>query len=178
MRRSGAAATCLPVQIEADDWEAALFIHVAGPECKRDRQALRKSATPTPTRLEAELLTHGKASVAVLRLQILTAAEDPLSYEILLTPGAVQSHYESLKLLAGQARLCWFFGDSDYRLLRAQQQELSDAERGNFENMARQSFAHDSVVRMAGKYDAEAALAEIVSHYQLREGVAGHQPAH
>ncbi|MGI9335649.1 MAG: hypothetical protein ACR2RL_21090, partial [Gammaproteobacteria bacterium] len=56
MRVTGAAATCVPVRTEArsvppsaagsqqneserDGWEAALFVQLAGPECKADRQA-------------------------------------------------------------------------------------------------------------------------------------------
>ncbi len=171
MRASGAAATCVPVQIDQGQWESALFIHVAGPECKQDRYILKRAAAPTPATLQTELLTHDSAAIVLLRLEALTVPDDPLAFEILLTPGKVPSHYECLKLLSQQARLCWFFGDTDYRIIQAQNQEIGAEQHENFEALAREGFAHDSVLRMTGKYDANAALAEIVSHYELRQDV-------
>lgn len=171
MRASGTAATCVPVQIDQGQWESALFIHVAGPECKQDRYILKRAVTPTPASLHTELLTHASAAIVLFRLETLTVPDDPLAYEILLTPGKVPSHYECLKLLSQQKRLCWFFGDADYRIIQAQNQEIGTQQHNNFEALAREAFAHDSVLRMIGKYDADAALAEIVSHYELRQDI-------
>jgi hypothetical protein len=171
MRASGTAATCVPVQIDQGRWESALFIHVAGAECKQDRYILKRAATPTPATLHTELLTHASAAIVLLRLQALTVPDDPLVFEILLTPGEVTSHYECLKLLSQQERLCWFFGDTDYRIIQAQNQEIGAEQHKNFEALSREAFAHDSVLRMTGKYDANAALGEIVSHYELRQNV-------
>lgn len=171
MRASGTAATCVPVQIDQGQWESALFIHVAGPECKQDRYILKCAATPTPATLRTELLTHASAAIVLLRLEALTVPNNPLAFEILLTPGKVSGHYECLKLLSQQARLCWFFGDTDYRIIQAQNQEVDAEQHENFEALAREAFAHDSVLRLMGKYDASAALREIVSHYELRQDV-------
>lgn len=171
MRASGAAATCVPVQIDQGQWESALFLHVAGPECKQDRYILKRAATPTPATLQTELLTHASAAIVLFRLEALTVPDDPLAFEILLTPGKVTSHYECLKLLSQQARWCWFFGDTDYRVIQAQNQEIGAEQHENFETLAREAFAHDSVLRMTGKYDADAAVTDIVSHYQLRQDV-------
>ncbi len=171
MRASGAAATCVPVQIDKGHWESALFIHVAGPECKQDRYILKRAALPTAATLHTELLTHASAAIVLFRLETLTVPDDPLVFEILLTPGKVPSHYECVKLLSQQARLCWFFGDTDYRIIQAQNQEIGAEQHENFEALAREAFAHDSVLRMTGKYDANAALAEVVSHYELRQDV-------
>ena len=43
MQSSGAAATCVAVQLDGIDWEAALFIQLAGAECKADRRAIEQS---------------------------------------------------------------------------------------------------------------------------------------
>ena len=67
--------------------------------------------------------------------------------------------------------MCWFFGDTDYRIIQAQNQEVDAEQHENFEALAREAFAHDSVLRLMGKYDASAALREIVSHYELRQDV-------
>ncbi len=171
MRASGAAATCVPVQIDKGQWESALFVHVAGPECKQDRYILKRAAAPIPTAVETELLTHDRAAIVLFRLEALTMPDDPAAFEILLTPGKASGHYECLKLLSQQARLCWFFGDTDYRIIQAQIHEIGAEQHENFEALAREAFAHDSVLRMTGKYDADAALAEVVSHYELRQDV-------
>ena len=168
MRKSGAAATCIPVKLEGPQWETALFIHVAGPECEQDRRILKTARTPTPATLSAELMTHASASIIVLRLEVLTVVDDPLVFEILLTPGAVTSHYECVKLLAIQERICWFFGDSDFRVLQALEQVIDSDKHQRFEALAREAFAHDSLVRMAGNFNAEAALAEVAAHYTPR----------
>jgi hypothetical protein len=181
MRKSGAAATCVPVQLEGPDWETALFIHVSGPECKQDRRILKSAREPTPATLSAELMTHANAAIIVLRLEVMTVIDDPLVFEILLTPGAVSSHYECVKLLAGQQRICWFFGDGDFRVLQAQEQTIDRDKHESFESLAREAFAHDSLVRIAGKFDAEAALAEVAAHYAPRSeenDVRADEPRH
>jgi hypothetical protein len=43
MRAGGAAATCVPVQLDGAHWETAFFFQVAGPECKEDRRVLRNT---------------------------------------------------------------------------------------------------------------------------------------
>lgn len=170
MRRSGAAATCVPVQIDEGRWESALFLHLAGPECKQDRRIVKTATEPLPLQLEPEILAHQRASVVLLRASVATVAADPLVFEILLTPGAVTSHYESLRLLSEQQRVLWFFGDSDFRVLAVQEQDIDDQQQQKFAEIAKDAFAHDTVVRMASNYDHEAALNEIAAHYAPREG--------
>ena len=173
MRESGAAATCVPVQIDEGVWESALFLHLSGPECKQDRRIVKTTTTPLPVELEVELMAHQRAAIVMLRARVATVQSDPLIFEILLTPGAVTSHYQSLKLLSEQQRLIWFFGDDDYRILAAQEQMVDPELHGKFAETAKDAFAHDTVVRMAGNYDSEKAVDEIVSHYTPREGVDG-----
>ncbi len=170
MRESGAAATCVPVQIDEGVWESALFLHLAGPECKQYRRIVKTATPPLPVALEVELMAHQRAAIVMLRARVSTVQSDPLIFEILLTPGAVTSHYESLKLLSEQERLVWFFGDNDYRVLAAQEQTIAPELHTRFADVAKDAFAHDTVVRMAGNYDAEKAVDEIVSHYTPREG--------
>lgn len=167
MRDKDIAATCIPVQFDDDEWESAFFFHVAGPESKYDRRVLKKNRT-TPTVLETELMAHAKASVVLMRLEVQTVVDDPLVFEILLLPGEFSIHYECLKSLAKQKRIRYFFADSDYRVLQEQEQKISDVQHEKFENLAREAFAHDSVLRMTSKYNAQAALSEVVAHYNLR----------
>ena len=167
MREKDIAATCIPVQYDDEVWESAFFFHVAGPESKQDRRILKRDKI-TPTILMTELMTHANASVVLMRFEIQTIINDPLVFEILFVPGEVSLHYECLKFLAQQNRLRYFFADSGFRVLQEQEQSINSAQHQNFEALAREAFAHDSVIRMTGQYNAQAALSEVVAHYQIR----------
>ena len=171
MRERDIAATCIPVQFDDDQWESAFFFHVAGPESKHDRRILKRDKV-TPAVLITELISHTSASVVIMRCEVQTIIDDPLVFEILMIPGEVGMHYECLKLLTQQLRIRYFFSDSDYRILQEQEQAISGAQHEKFEALAREAFAHDSLIRITGKYDAQAALAEVVSHYQVRTEVS------
>lgn len=171
MRSSGSAATCVPVRLGgAGDWEAAFFLHVSGPECKQDRRLLKNAAAPLSTKLEPRLMAHRTAAIIAIELSVATVPEDPLKYEILLIPGREETHYQSVKLLARQERVCWFFGDNDYRVIQAQELEIGADQHELFESIARDAFAHDSLLRISNQYDSGAALSEIASHYSPRAG--------
>lgn len=170
MSKSGAAATCLPVQLDGREWETALFVQVSGAECKDDRRAMRRCAGALAVSVETDLVEHEHAAVIVLRLEIFTREDDPLAAEILLTPGDSDTHFESLKLLSSQARLCWFFGDQSYWAVFSQAHPLAAAAHQEFDALLRDALRHDTLVRMTGRYDAQAALSHIVSHYELAAG--------
>ncbi len=171
MRSVGAAVTCVPVALDGDDWETAIFFDVGGPESKSDRRALRTARSPLPIGLETDLIEHGAAAVVILRLEVFTSADSPLAGEILLTPGGNATHFDSLKLLTTQRRLVWFFGDADSRIVHSQQHALDDAQRSGFDELLRDAVHHDALVRLTGRYDDRAALGELASHYELRRRV-------
>ena len=177
MQASGAAATCVPVQLDGEAWEAALFIQLAGAECKADRRAIKRSEGPLPVGMETDLIETEHAAVVVLRPEIHTQPDDPFTCEILLTPGDGGAHFEALKLLGGQPRLCWFFADQSHWLLHSQQHPLDYDQHTEFESLLRDALKHDAMIRMTRRYDAQAALAEVVKHYELRAGVerGGHE---
>jgi hypothetical protein len=87
MRSAGAAATCVAVQLDGSDWEAALFIQLAGAECKADRRAIKLSKGPLPVGMETDLVETETGSVVILRPEVHTQPGDPFACEILLTPG-------------------------------------------------------------------------------------------
>lgn len=170
MRSNGAAATCVAVQLDDNDWEAALFIQLAGAECKADRRALKQAKGPVPVGMESDLVETDTGAVVVLRPEAHTQRGDPFACEILLTPGEGGAHFEALKLLSRQPRLCWFFGDQTHWILHSQQHPLDPAQHEGFDALLRDALKHDTMVRMSNRYDAQAALAEIVKHYELRAG--------
>ncbi|MBA2490167.1 MAG: hypothetical protein H0V34_00160 [Gammaproteobacteria bacterium] len=168
MRKTGAAATCVTVQLDAGEWEAALFVQLAGEQCERDRRALFTMNKRVPVGIETDVIEHEHGAVVMLRLDICTVPDDPMVAEILLTPGGACGHFEVLQRLSCQPRLCWFFGDEDYLVLGAQQHGFADAQRAEFDRLRLDAVRHDAVVRCTGRYDAQAALGGVASYYRLR----------
>ena len=168
MRDSGAAATCVAVQLDGDDWEAALFLQLAGPECKEERRLLRRVSGSIPVGMEADVIEHANAAVVVLRLEVHCGAPQPMPFEILLVPGTATGHFEAVKLVSGEARLTWFFGDSSGGLIHAQSHALDEAQHQGFAELLAEALRHDRLVRLTGRHDGNAALAEITSHYSPR----------
>jgi hypothetical protein len=125
--------------------------------------------------LESDVVETDHGAVVVLRPELHTRARDPLVAEILLTPGAGGSHHEALRLLSSQPSLSWFFADAACWVLHAQSLPLAPEHHQGFAALLAQSLRHDTLVRLTGAYDARAALAEVVRHYELRP--AGAQPA-
>ncbi|MFQ6023088.1 MAG: hypothetical protein ACE5NW_10230 [Acidiferrobacterales bacterium] len=171
MQATDVTVTCLPVQLNTASWETALFFRLAGPECKQDRRVLAKIQRPLPVTIETDLLELQHAAVVTLRVEIVTVPDDPLAGEILLTPGGAQAHFDGLKLLSQQQRLCWFFSDQDFHVLHSQQNPLDDEQRAGFDDLLRDAVKHDALIRAAARYDAQAALMEVVTHYELRAGI-------
>jgi hypothetical protein len=179
MHASGAAATCVAVQLDGDDWEAALFFQLAGAECKADRRAVKNARGPLAVGMDTDLIETDSGAVVLLRPAIYTQPDDPFTCEILLTPGDGGAHFEALKLLCRQPRLTWILGDQTHWILHSQQHALDAAQHQGFDELLRDALRHDTMVRMSNRYDAQAALAEIVKHYELRAGTraGGHFPA-
>lgn len=175
MDRSGSAATCLPVELDSGQsdgspqWESAIFFQIAGPESKEDRRRLRKSEKPVAVGVETDLISHEKAGVVVLRLEVYTREDDPLVGEVLFAPGEHQPHFETLELLTRQPRLVWFFGDQSYHVLKKQQFSMSSDEHQAFQEILNDTVRHDALLRMTTGYDANAALSDIVSRYEMRQ---------
>lgn len=175
MRETGAAATCVPVRLDGGGWEAALFIQLADVESEPDRRLLARAGTPVPVAVETDLIENENAAVVVLRLETYARPDDPLAVEILLTPGNANGHFDTLNRLANQPRLCWFFADRDFHVIHAQQHALNNEQHAGFDALLRDAAVHDAVIRCTGRYNAQSALASIVSHYELRAGIKAQQ---
>ncbi|MFQ5993863.1 MAG: hypothetical protein ACE5K1_02115 [Acidiferrobacterales bacterium] len=172
MHTAGAAVTCVPVKLDQNQWETAVFFRVAGPESKRDRHILAKAERPLPVGMEADLLALEHAAVVTIRVEVFTLPDNPLTGEILITPGSASVQFDTLKLLSEQPRLSWFFSDQDFRVLHSQQSPLGSEQGVAFDDLLRDAVRHDALVRATAKYDAQAALGEVVEHYEFREGVS------
>jgi len=147
-----------------------VFFSVGGPESKEDRRVLRKTEGAIPVGIEADLIEHGSAAVVVLRLEVHTRPDDPLAAEILLAPGNSGGHFDACKLLTQQSRLVCFFADEAGWVIRMHQIPLQPEHRQVFGEILDDATAHDALIRMTARYDAMAALSEVASHYEIREG--------
>jgi uncharacterized membrane protein len=166
------AATLVPVQLDGGLWEAVLFLRLAGPECKADRRTLSRAQGPLAVGIESDVIEDPSGAVVMLRLEVHTDAGDPFAAEILLTPGCNESHFEAMRLLGGQPRLCWFFGDADAAVLHAQSHSLSEEQRRGFAEIAQDAARHDALIRCTGRYDADAALEAVRARYAPRTDAA------
>jgi len=176
MHERDIAATLVPVQLDGGQWEAALFVRLAGPECKADRRVLAKAKSPLPVGVESDVIEDTSAAVVMLRVEVHVDAADPFAAEILLTPGHNPSHFEAMRLLGIQERLCWFFGDADGSVLHAQSHALSDAQRAGFAELAQEAARHDALIRCTGRYDAQAAMDAVRARYAPRTEATVHSP--
>jgi len=168
MAASGAAATCIPVELDGGAPEAAFFINLAGPESKADRRVIRKWRGPLSLGLDSDVIETVHGAVVVLRPEVHTGPFDPFVCEILVTPGEGGTHFEALDLLSRQPRPTWFFGDRGFEIIRTQQHPLDDEQRGEFAALLKEALRYDAMTRMTRRYDGRAALGEVVSHYTLR----------
>jgi len=171
MRAGGSTVTCLPVQIDSsddNDWQAAVFFRLGGSESKKDIELLRTQKSALSVGIETDLIEHDNATVVLLRMQMFTMPDNPLVGEVLITPGGAETHYEVLTLLGGQQELTWFLSDEEFNLIHQQRQPLNDEWRTEFLALRDEAFKRDSIIRLAGKYSAQTAFAEVVSNYSLR----------
>ena len=168
MDYTGSGATCLPVQIDGGDWESAIFFQLGGRESKDDRRILSRLSSTVPVSVETDLIDHNNAAVIVIRFEVFTRQDNPLIGEVLLTPGHISAHFETIRLLTQQNALKWFFSDSAYWIIHSQQNRLGGTEHAAFQQVLDDATRHDAFIRLTGTYDVESALREVVSHYEFR----------
>ena len=168
MQQSGAMTTCVPVEFDEGGFESTVFFELSGDECEFDRLILSRAGSPFAINLEAELIEHAKASVVMLRFEILTQPDDPLVGEVLIVPGLGAVQFDTLKCLSNQSYLKFYFSDEKYNVIHSQQLVLSNQERQGYAQILEEVISHDALIRLTGKYDAMAALSEIVDHYDVR----------
>ena len=171
MNAGGSTVTCLPVQLDTESeavWQSALFFRLGGQESQRDIRLLKKTTDAFAVGIETDIIEHANATVVLLRLQVFTQKDNPLIGEVLLTPGGAETHYELLGLLGKQETLTWFFSHQNYQVIHQQRQPLSKESQDEFLALRSEAFKRDSIIRLAGKYSAQTAFAEVVSNYALR----------
>jgi hypothetical protein len=165
MAASGAMTTCVPVEIDQDIWESAVFFELGGAECAEDRKIMQASQKAFPVSLEADLIECQTAAIVMLRFEVMTCSDSPLAGEVLVAPGVGNVQFETIENLTRQESLKLFFSDEKYKVIHSQQIILRDQERQGYKGILEDAVRHDAMVRLTGRYDAIAALKEVTSHY-------------
>ena len=148
-------ATCLPVRIDGGDWRAALF-YVVAPDapCLKGGRIL---GGPFAVAFEADLHEHEAGTVFELGVEIRTPVR-PLAATMLFLTGHASGHFEALRLLAGRDEVVLHLGDAHCRTLWRQRVPLPEAHRAGIRALLDEAVGRDAVIRMTGRYDAEAAF--------------------
>jgi len=156
--------SCIPVQIDDQHWQAALF-YVLSP----DAPSLGKGALlggPFAVGIEADTVEHDNATLIEIGIEISVPVE-PLRGTLLFLTGHSTPHHEALKLLTTQQDLPLFLGDQHCNLLWQQRVPLSDAHREGFKELLDEAIARDAVIRMTGRYDPDAAFTDSLQSRRL-----------
>lgn len=151
--------TCVPVQIAAEDWKAALF-YVVPPDaaCLGGGQL---PGGPFKVEMEADLHDHENGTLIEIALTIDTPAE-PLQGTVMFLTGHSSTHFDAMKLLSQQDDLPLFIGDQYCNILSQQRVPLNNAWRQGFGQLLDEAVGRDAVIRMTGRYDPDLVFGEIL----------------
>ncbi|MFK7855198.1 MAG: hypothetical protein AB8B79_13840, partial [Granulosicoccus sp.] len=149
LHNANVTVSCLPVQIDNDRWQAAVFfvLPVNAP-CLVDGQL---AGGPFSVEFDADLHEHEKGSLIEIGINIATPIENSSGTLLFLT-GHSSSHFDTLKLLTEQQDLPLFIGDEYCRVLSQQRVTLSDSMRKGFRQLLDEAVGRDAVIRMTGHY--------------------------
>lgn len=160
--------TCMPLEFDGAEWESVVFFELGGEECGTDREVLQTASGALPVILEGDIIECASAAVVMLRFEIMTDPADPLAGEVLLTPGAGSTQFDTLELLTRQPTLRFYFSDANYQVIHSQQLVLGEQEHQGYRAMLDDAVSHDALIRLSGRYDAAAAMAEVTAQYATR----------
>lgn len=156
LHEGGVTVTCLPVQVDEANWQAAIFYVVPTDSPMLDEE--RRPAGPYAVQFEADLFEHENGTVFELGIDILVP-ESPLAGSLLFLTGHASGHFEALQLLTTQQDVPLFIGDPYCEVITQQRVPLSDVHRTGLRALVDEAVRRDAVVRLSGHYDADAAFA-------------------
>lgn len=169
LHHANITVSCVPVQINNDHWQAAVFYVLAA-----DAPCLGKGRLapgPFPVELDADLHEHANGSLIEIGIDIGTPVEHSRGTMLFLT-GHSPAHFETIKLLSDQADLPLFIGDEFCNILYQQRILLTDTIRAGFRQLLDEALARDAVIRMTGHYDPDVVFGDVVSSLNLEKARA------
>lgn len=164
MHNANVTVSCVPIQIEAEQWQAAIFFVL--PENAPCLTGGKLTGGPFSVELDADLHEHEKGTLIEIGIEIGTPVQSSHGTLLFLT-GHSPSHFESLKLLSEQSHLPLFIGDPYCEVLHRQQIPMSQAMQTGFRQLLDEAVGRDAVIRMTGHYDPDQVFTDTVASLQL-----------
>lgn len=164
LHTANVTVTCVPVQIDNQQWQAAVFFVLAA-----DAPCLGKgflAPGPFAVELDADLHEHANGTMIEIGIDIATPAAHSRGTMLFLT-GHSKAHFEAMQLLTAQTDLPVFLGDQYCTVLHRQRVPLSDAMRNGFKLLLDEAVSRDAIIRMTGHYAPEAVFTDVVASLHL-----------
>ncbi|MEE9320694.1 MAG: hypothetical protein V3U76_09640 [Granulosicoccus sp.] len=155
LHNGGVTVTCVPVQIDGEDWKAALFYVMAA-----DSPSLLDGG-PFAVSLELDLHEHDNGTLVELVFEIDTP-NAPLQGTVMFLTGHSSTHYDTMKLLASQTDLPLFIGNEYCQILTQQRIPLNDTYRSGFRQLLEESVSRDALIRLSGRYDPDKVFVDVL----------------
>lgn len=143
---------CVPVQIDDQDWQAAVFLVLSSDSpCLVDGE-LRGG--PFSVAIDADLHEHENGTAIEIGIDVATPVTHSFGTLLFLT-GHSASHFETVKMLGNQRELPLFIGDEYCKVLSKQTIPLNEAMRSGFSQLLDEATGRDAVIRLTGHYDPD-----------------------
>jgi len=164
LHHANVTVSCVPVQIDHQEWRAALFFVLpADAPCLTDGKL---APGPYSVEFDADLHEHKNGSLIEIGIDIATPVE-PSRGTLLFITGHSPAHFETVKLLSTQPDLPLFLGDAYCNVLYQQRIALTDAMRSGFRQLLDEALGRDAIIRMTGHYDADKVFQDVVKSLGL-----------
>lgn len=164
LHHANVTVSCMPVQIDNEDWQAALFyVLSANAPCLAGGEL---APGPFAVEFDADLHEHANGSLIEIGIEIATPVEKSCGTLLFIT-GHSTGHFETVKLLSTQTDLPLFIGDEYCNVLYQQRIVISDAMRAGFRQLLDEALGRDAVIRMTGHYDADKVFTDVVDSLNL-----------
>lgn len=164
LHNANITVSCVPVQIDNNQWQAAIFFVLPADSACLDDGKLPSG--PFAVELDADLHEHEKGTLIEIGIDIATPREASRGTLLFIT-GHSPSHFESLTLLCDQQELPLFIGNEYCEVLYRQRVPLSDAMRAGFRQLLDEAVGRDALIRMSGHYDPDQVFSDVVASLRL-----------
>jgi hypothetical protein len=164
LHEAAITTTCMPIQIDEGDWQAAFF-YVLQP----DAPCLTKGkllGSPYAVSLEADLHEHENGTLIEIAFDIVTPIE-PCRGVLLFLTGHTSTHFDALKLLSSQQDIPLFIGDEYCNTLAQQRIPTNDAFRQGLDELVKEAVGRDAFIRLSGRYDPDLVFADTLAKRQM-----------
>jgi len=151
LHEAGITATCMPIQIDQGEWQAAFF-YVLAPDapCLTGEKLL---GGPYSVAMDADLHEHENGTMIEIGIEVITPIEP--------------CHGVMLFLTSKQQDIPLFIGDQYCSILWQQRVPVNEAFRVGITGLINEAVSRDAVIRMTDRYDPDAVFADTLAKRQM-----------